>query len=189
MKICVFCSSSDAVGEAYTSAAAAMGALIGQGGHTLVYGGGRVGLMGATARAVHQHGGRVIGIIPTFMNRPGVPYLECDELSFTKDMRERKALMMEMADAFIALPGGFGTLEEMSEVITQKQFGFHKGPLVAVNTAGFYDALAAFFDGFYAQSFAKPAFRATCPFVATPEAAMAYIADYTPPALTSKWFT
>jgi cytokinin riboside 5'-monophosphate phosphoribohydrolase len=189
MKICVFCSSSDAVGETYVAAAAAMGALIGQGGHTLVYGGGRVGLMGATARAVHQHGGRVIGVIPSFMNRPGVPYLECDELSFTKDMRERKAMMMELAEAFIALPGGFGTLEEMAEVITQKQFGFHTGPLVAVNTEGFYDSLASFFDVFYARSFAKPAFRATCPFVATPEEAMAYIAGYTPPALTSKWFT
>jgi uncharacterized protein (TIGR00730 family) len=189
MKICVFCSSSDAVGEAYTSAAAAMGALIGQGGHTLVYGGGRVGLMGATARAVHQHGGRVIGIIPTFMTRPGVPYLECDELSFTRDMQERKAMMMKMSDAFIALPGGFGTLEEMSEVITQKQFGFITAPLAAVNTAGFFDPLAAFFETFYSLSFAKPVFRATCPFVATPADAMTYITEYTPPAVTSKWFT
>ena len=189
MRICVFCSSSDAAGEVYTSAASALGALIGQGGHTLVFGGGRVGLMGATARAVHQNGGTVIGVIPTFMNRPGVPYLECDELTFTKDMRERKALMIELSEAFIALPGGFGTLEELSEVITLKQFGFLNGPLLAVNTAGFYDPLAAFFEGFYQQSFAKPAFRATCRFVAEPADAMAYIAGYTPPPLTSKWFT
>jgi cytokinin riboside 5'-monophosphate phosphoribohydrolase len=188
MRICVFCSSSDAVAPSYTAAAADLGALIGRGGHTLVYGGGRVGLMGATARAVHQAGGRVVGIIPEFMNRPGVPYLECDELSFTKDMRERKARMVEMAEAFVALPGGFGTLEELSEVITLKQFGFHAGPLVAVNTAGFYDALSDFFEGFYRESFAKTAFRATCPFVATPGAAMEYIAGYTPPPLTSKWF-
>jgi uncharacterized protein (TIGR00730 family) len=189
VKVCVFCSSSDAVDGAYLAAAAEMGALIGGGGHTLVFGGGRVGMMGATARAVHEAGGRVIGVIPTFMNRPGVPYLECDELTFTKDMRERKMLMMEMADAFIALPGGFGTLEEISEVITQKQFGFIKAPLAAVNTAGFFDPLAAFFENFYAQNFAKPVFRATCPFVATPGEAMAYIRDYTPPAVTSKWFT
>ena len=97
-----------------------------------------------------------------------MPNLDCDELQFTKDMQERKARMMRMSDAFVALPGGFGTLEEMSEVITQKQFDFIKGPLVAVNTAGFYDHLAAFFEKFYEQQFAKPAFRATCPFVARP---------------------
>ncbi len=134
-------------------------------------------------------GGKVVGIIPTFMNRPGVPYRECDELVFTTDMRERKARMMAMAEAFIALPGGFGTLEEMSEVITQKQFDFVKAPLVAVNVNGFYDRLAELFEVFYAQRFAKPAFRATCPFVASPSDAMAYIGTYRPPESTSKWFT
>jgi cytokinin riboside 5'-monophosphate phosphoribohydrolase len=189
MNICVFCSSSDAVDGVYGSAAAELGALIGRGGHTLVYGGGRVGLMGAAARAAKENGARVIGIIPEFMNRPGVPNLDCDELQYTRDMRERKTRMMEMSDAFVALPGGFGTLEEISEVITQKQFDFLKGPLVAVNTQGFYDRLAAFFERFYEQKFAKPAFRATCPFVASPAEAMAYIRGYTPPAPTSKWFT
>ena len=189
MKICVFCSSSDAVDGEYRAVAAEMGALIGAGGHTMVYGGGRVGLMGAAAKAARDAGARVVGIIPEFMNRPGVPYLECDELLFTKDMRERKARMMEMSDAFIALPGGFGTLEELSEVITQKQFDFLKGPLVAVNTDGFYDHLAAFFERFYEKRFAKPAFRATCPFVANPAEAMKYIGEYKPPASTSKWFT
>ena len=84
--------------------------------------------MGAAARAAHENGARVIGIIPEFMNRTGVTEPECDELMFTEDMRERKARMMEMSDAFVALPGGFGTLEELSEVITQKQFDFLKGP-------------------------------------------------------------
>ncbi len=189
MNICVFCSSSDAVDGVYLAVAAEMGALIGGAGHTMVYGGGRVGLMGAAARAAQEKGGKVIGVIPTFMNRPGVPYLECDELQFTADMRERKTRMIAMSDAFIALPGGFGTLEEISEVITQKQFDFVKGPLVAVNTGGFYDHLAAFFEGFYALRFAKPAFRATCPFVPGPVEAMAYIREYVPPASTSKWFT
>jgi cytokinin riboside 5'-monophosphate phosphoribohydrolase len=189
MKICVFCSSSDAVDGAYRSAAEEMGALIGARGHTMVYGGGRVGLMGAAAAAARNAGARVIGIIPQFMNRPGVPDQDCDELIFTKDMRERKARMMDMSDAFVALPGGFGTLEELSEVITQKQFDFLKGPLVAVNTGGFYDHLAAFFEKFYEHRFAKPAFRATCAFVADPAAAMTYISGYTPPAPTSKWFT
>jgi uncharacterized protein (TIGR00730 family) len=173
----------------YIAAAAEMGSLIGAGGHTLVFGGGRVGLMGATARAVHQGGGSVIGVIPRFMDRPGVPYLESDQLIFTEDMKERKARMMEMSDAFVALPGGFGTLEEISEVITQKQFGFVRGPLVAVSTDGFFEPLAAFFEKFYQLSFAKPAFRATCPFVATPADAMDYIRDYRPPEVVSKWFT
>ena len=189
MKICVFCSSSDAVDSAYGAVAAELGALIGGGGHSMVYGGGRVGLMGAAARAAQEKGARVIGIIPEFMNRPGVPNLDCDELLYTKDMRERKARMIEMSDAFVALPGGFGTLEEISEVITQKQFDFLKAPLVAVNTEGFYDHLAAFFERFYEKRFAKPAFRATCPFVPGPAEAMAYIREYTPPAPTSKWFT
>jgi cytokinin riboside 5'-monophosphate phosphoribohydrolase len=165
-----------------------MGALIGGGGHTLVYGGGRVGLMGAAARATQAHGGRVIGIIPSFMDRPGVPYRECDELEFTADMAERKKRMRETADAFVALPGGFGTLEEMSEIITQKQFDIVKGPLVAVSTRGFYDSLAAFFDRFYEERFAKPDFRAVCRFVASPAEAMDYISTYTPPAPLSKWF-
>ena len=189
MKICVFCSSSDAVDGAFLSAASEMGRLIGEGGHTLVFGGGRVGLMGATARAVHQAGGTVIGVIPRFMDRPGVPYLESNQLIYTTDMKERKARMMETSDAFIALPGGFGTLEEISEVITQKQFGFIRGPLVAVSVGGFFQPLAAFFEKFYELSFAKPAFRATCPFVATPADAMAYIRDYRPPEVVSKWFT
>ena len=189
MKICVFCSSSDAVDGAYRAAAAEMGALIGAGGHTMVYGGGRVGLMGAAARAARERGAPVIGIIPEFMNRPGVPNLDCDELLFTRDMRERKARMMEMSDAFVALPGGFGTLEELSEVITQKQFDYLKGPLVAVNTDGFYDPLAAFFERFYEKRFAKPSFRATCPFVPDPAAAMQYIQEYAPTPPISKWVT
>ncbi len=189
MRICVFCSSSDAVDPAYLDTAAEAGTLIAQAGHSLVFGGGRVGLMGAVARAVHAGGGKVVGIIPTFMNRPGVPYTECDELIFTSDMRERKARMMAMADAFLVLPGGFGTLEEMTEVITQKQFDFLKVPLVAVNVGGFYDRLVEFFEVFYAERFAKPAYRATCPFVGSPAEAMAYIRGYSPPAPTSKWFT
>ncbi len=189
MRICVFCSSSDAVDTVYLDAAAEAGTLIAQGGHSLVFGGGRVGLMGAVARAVHAGGGKVVGIIPTFMNKPGVPYTECDELLYTRGMQERKARMMALAEAFLVLPGGFGTLEEMSEVMTQKQFDFLKVPLVAVNVNGFYDRLAEFFEVFYDRRFAKPAFRATCPFVGSPAEAMAYIRDYSPPASTSKWFT
>ena len=188
MTICVFCSSSDAVDGAYRGEAEALGALLGRGGHTLVYGGGRVGLMGVTARAAKAHGGEVIGVLPEFMNHPGVANPECDRLELTRDMRERKARMMALSEAFIALPGGFGTLEELSEAITQRQFEFVRGPVVAVNTSGFYDHLAAFFERFYADSFAKAAFRATCPFVPSAAAAMDYISGYTPPPPVSKWY-
>ncbi|HEY9595554.1 MAG TPA: LOG family protein, partial [Spirochaetia bacterium] len=97
MRICVYCSSSDAVDGAYTAAARELGTLIGRDGHTLVYGGGSVGLMGATARAAHAAGGRVIGIIPRFMDKPGVPYRECDELTWVETMPERKTRMIAIA--------------------------------------------------------------------------------------------
>ena len=188
MRICVFCSSSDAVDGAYVEAAARLGGLIGSGGHTLVFGGGQVGLMGAVARAAKAAGASVIGVLPVFMNRPGIPYAESDQMILARDMRERKARMMEMADAFVALPGGFGTLEELSEVITQKQFGFVKAPLALVNTLGFYDPLAALFESYYARSFSKQAFRAMYAFVPTPEDALGYIRGYSPPELVSMWF-
>ncbi|MGA2765768.1 MAG: TIGR00730 family Rossman fold protein [Spirochaetia bacterium] len=188
MKICVFCSSSDAVDPAYFSAAAALGALIGSGGHTLVFGGGRVGMMGAVARAVHENGGRVIGIIPDFMHRRAVTYEKCDELTVTADMRERKARMMEAADAFVALPGGFGTLEELSELITQLQFGILKRPLALVNTLGFYDLLARVFEKFYQEKFAKPEMASVLAVVGDPAEAMRHIREFTPPPLVSKWF-
>ena len=188
MKVCVFCSSSDAVDGAYLRVAEELGRLLGAGGHTMVYGGGRVGLMGVAARAAKENGARVIGVLPEFMNRPGVANPDCDELELAPDMKERKARMMRVSDAFVALPGGFGTLEELSEVITQRQFEFIRGPVVAVNTSGFYDHLAALFERFYRDNFAKAAFRATCPFVAGAAEAMEYIRTYSPPPPVSKWY-
>lgn len=189
MKICVFCSSSDAVGPEYFAAAAAMGSLIGSGRHTLVYGGGTVGMMGAVARAVHGAGGRVVGIIPRFMDRAGVTYDKCDELVVTEDMRDRKAGMMGSSDAFVALPGGFGTLEELAELITLLQFRLLTGPLALVNTLGFYDGLAGLFERFYREKFAKPENGSVLALVEDPAAAMRYIDTFTPPQLVSKWFS
>ncbi|MGO9411124.1 MAG: TIGR00730 family Rossman fold protein [Spirochaetia bacterium] len=188
MKICVFCSSSDAVGPAYFAAATEMGRLIGADGHTLVYGGGKVGMMGAVARAVHGSGGRVIGIIPDFMHRKAVAYERCDELTVTTDMRERKARMMETSEAFVALPGGFGTLEELSELITQLQFGILVRPFVLVNTLGFFEPLAAVFQKFYEEKFAKPELGQVLSLVADPAQAMEQILAFVPPPLVSKWF-
>jgi uncharacterized protein (TIGR00730 family) len=144
--------------------------------------------MGSVARSVHAAGGRVIGIIPSFMNRAGVTYTAADELFVTDGMRERKSLMEAMAEAFVALPGGFGTLEEIAEVITLCTFGVWAKPLVVVNTAGFYAPLVALFERYYAERFAKPQFRAVCAFVEDAAQAMARVKDFVPPALVSKWF-
>ena len=188
MKICVFCSSSDAVGDVYRRDAAELGRLIGSAGHSLVWGGGDVGLMGAVARGAKGAGAEVVGVIPAFMNRPGVAYDHADRMIVTADMRERKAVMEDMADAFVALPGGFGTLEEISEVITLRTFGAWAKPLVLVSTSGFYDPLRELFERYYTERFAKPQFRVICGFVDTPALAMDYIAEFQPPQLVSKWF-
>ena len=121
--ICVFCSSSNAVCKGYYEVATDLGHRIGQLGFDLIYGGASIGLMGAVARGVHDKGGRVIGVIPEFFRKKDktIEYAEADELIVTKDMRSRKAIMTQRADAFIVLPGGIGTLEEAIEILSMKQ--------------------------------------------------------------------
>ena len=186
--ICVYCSSSDAVSPVFFDAATQLGAAIGRRNLTLVYGAGAVGLMGALARAVHQHGGRVTGVIPEFMHAKGVAYQDADELVVTGDMRERKAVMEERADAFVGLPGGFGTLEEILEVLTFKQLEIHAKPIVLLNTRGFYDQLLGLFEHIYRERFAKPDHRRLMYVTDDVDSAMAYVEDYRPTAVESKWF-
>ena len=138
--ICVFCGSSDGVSPLFGSAAAEIGKLIAQRGITLIYGGGNVGTMGMLAEAAMKEGGKVIGIIPTRLNEM-VDHLELTELYVVKDMHERKALMQDKADAFIALPGGIGTMEELFEVWAWRYIGYHSKPVGIVNIGGFYDDL------------------------------------------------
>ncbi len=186
MRICVFCSSSDAVGERYVSAASELGRLIARGGHHLVFGGGSFGLMGAVSLAARQAGAAVTGVIPRFIAervRSGV-----DTLIVTETMRERKARMEELSDAFIALPGGFGTLEEILEVVTNVQLGLISKPVAFVNTAGFYDPLVRVFETLYLERFSKPSFRATYAVAPDPGAAMRYVEEWKPHDLESKWF-
>ena len=123
-----------------------MGALMAKRQVTLIYGGGNIGLMGAVARSVHAHGGKVVGVIPQFMRKNEIAYEAADELIVTKDMRERKAIMESRADAFVALPGGFGTLEEILEILTLKQLSIHRKPVVLLNTEGFYQHLLQLFE-------------------------------------------
>lgn len=186
--ICVYCASSDAVSPAFFQVANDLGALIAKNGYTLVYGGGNNGLMGALAISTHKHGGRVVGVIPKFLRDFGVAYEESNELIVTADMRERKAIMESRADAFIGLPGGFGTLEEMFEIINRKQLRLHAKPIVFLNTDGFYDGLRDVFEHMYNEQFAKPHCRQLYCFTPDASSAISCIQDYEPPVLDVKWF-
>lgn len=154
-RIAVYCSSSDAIDRGYFDHAAELGRLLGGRGGTLVYGGGCVGLMGAVARATHAAGGKVIGVIPEAMRTVEVCYEASDELIVTQTMRERKAIMDERAAAFVVLPGGFGTLEELLEIVVLRVLRYTDKPIVILNTAGFYDHLLELFDNLYEQGFAR----------------------------------
>ena len=143
MNICIYGASSRKLAKEYYDAAEALGALMARQGHTLVFGGGQEGIMGAVARGAHAHGGKIIGIAPRFFDRPGILFEECTEFIYTDTMRERKALMEEHAEAFIVLPGGIGTYEEFFEMLTLKQLGRHNKPMVMLNTRGYYDPMAA----------------------------------------------
>ncbi|SDS21513.1 TIGR00730 family Rossman fold protein [Opitutus sp. GAS368] len=154
--LCVYCSSSDRLDPKYAAAAEELGRELVARGFGLVYGGGKTGLMGAVARAVKSRGGRVVGVIPEFMKARELAYDEADELVTVVTMRERKLLMEARADAFVALPGGFGTLEEIMEILTLRQLDVVKKPCVFFNQDGFYDDLIKLFEKMLAEKFFKP---------------------------------
>jgi cytokinin riboside 5'-monophosphate phosphoribohydrolase len=185
--ICVYCSSSDMVAPEYFAVAEELGAAIGRRGHTLVYGGTNVGLMGACAKAAQQQGAKVVGIIPSFIAERGLAYDKADELIVTDDMRQRKALMEQRSDAFVALPGGFGTLEEMFEIITLKQLQRHNKAIVFLNAVGYYEPLAAALEHMYEAQFAKEAYRRMYNFAPDVASAMQQVESYRPAELPSKW--
>ena len=170
MNICVYCSSSDNIKRDYFPIAAALGKLIAEHGDTLIWGGGRVGLMGETARAVHANGGRVVGVIPESMTSVEIAYDNADELIVTQTMRQRKHEMDERSDAFVILPGGFGTLEELAEILVLKILKYHDRPMILLNAHGFYDKLLDLFDHFVEEKFARPRHLALLQVVDSPEA-------------------
>ncbi len=142
--ICVYCGSRPGGDPLFTTAAQAVGRWIGEHGGQLVYGGGRSGLMGEVAQATRQASGRVVGVIPQALVDKELANHACDELHIVQTMHERKAIMAERSDAFIALPGGIGTFEELFEVWTWRQLGYHDKPIGLLNVAGYYDALGNF---------------------------------------------
>jgi hypothetical protein len=154
--ICVFCGSGPGKNPAYAAAARTLGRAMAESGFGLVYGGGSLGLMGETARAVLAAGGHVTGIIPEFLSEKEKMLRDVDELIVTADMHERKRLMFERSDAFVALPGGIGTLEELVEQLTWAQLGRHDKPIVVANVEGFWDPLKALLDHMRAEAFIRP---------------------------------
>lgn len=186
--ICVYCSSSDRLEAKYYAAAEALGRALAARGWGLVYGGGCVGLMGRLARAVHAGGGRVVGVIPEFMRTKELAYEEADELVTVRTMRERKRLMEERADAFVTLPGGWGTLEEIMEILTLRQLDVLRKPCVFLNQDGFYDDLFRFFEKMVGERFNKPSNLRLYETARTVEEAMALLEHDHPPVAETKWF-
>ena len=170
--ISVFCSASDRIDDGYPSVAEALGREIVDRDYDLVYGGGSVGLMGAVARTVKAGGRRVTGIIPEKLTGREGAYELADELIVTDTMSERKRKIYARADAFVVLPGGFGTLEEFLEILTLRQLGYHDRPIVLLNHDGFFDTLLTFFDQLEREQFAHSDLDALITVAPTPEAAL-----------------
>ena len=187
--ICVFASSSNNLADSYNKDARDLGILIAQNNYNIVYGGSRRGLMYACAGAVKEFNGKVCGIMPERIAKTfncANPE-DCDEFHLTEGMRERKALLDKKSDAVIALAGGYGTLEEISEMIVQKQLGYNNKPIVFINTNGFYNKLIEFFDETIKQNFANKESKELYYIANTPREAIEYINNYKPTKITEKY--
>jgi cytokinin riboside 5'-monophosphate phosphoribohydrolase len=172
LSICVFCASASGLEEVYLDSARLLGKEIGRRGYRLVYGGGNVGLMREVAISVQDAGGEVFGAIPRSLVERELAYGPADELVVTETLRERKAEMDNRADAFVALPGGFGTMEELLEVLTLRQLNLHDRPIVLVNVNGFWDPFLAMVREMTAQGFAREGEGALFVVAATAEEAV-----------------
>jgi uncharacterized protein (TIGR00730 family) len=184
--VCVFCGSSAGNDPRFAQTASEFGALLAKEGITLVYGGGHVGLMGILADAVLANGGKVIGVIPRALWDREVGHRNLTELHVVESMHERKALMASLADAFVALPGGLGTLEEIFEVWTWAQLGIHDKPVGFLNAIGFYAPLLTFLDNAVDAGFVRPPYRAMAIVDDDGATLLKRMAEYDPPRVT-KW--
>lgn len=187
-RICVFCSSSNAIDKVYFDEAILLGHEMAKRGHELVYGGGDVGTMGAVAHAIQDAGGRVVGVIPHALNElDGVGYSGADELIITETMRQRKAVMEENSDAFIALPGGLGTFEELMEIITLKQLHYHSKAIVILNSTSYYDPLLTLLEHAVSGRFMKDATLELFHVSDSVEDAVEYVEAYEETEAPIKW--
>ncbi|HYH79250.1 MAG TPA: TIGR00730 family Rossman fold protein [Longimicrobium sp.] len=185
-RVCVFCGSNAGRRPEYAEAAREMGRVLAERGLGLVYGGGNVGLMGEVADTVLAAGGEVVGVIPEALMAREVGHAGLTQLHVVKTMHERKAMMADLCDGFVALPGGFGTFEEFCEVLTWSQLGFHPKPCGLLNVAGYYDTLLALFDHATAEGFVPEKHRALVIEEADPRRLLDRFAAFTPPT-TTKW--
>jgi len=185
-RICVYCGSNSGHRPDYAEAARALASELVRRDLTLVYGGSSKGLMGVLADAALGQGGRVIGVMPHSLVRKEIAHAGLHELHVTGTMHERKAMMAELADGFVALPGGFGTLEEIVEALTWAQLGFHSKPCGLLNAAGYYDRFAGFIDRSVAEGFVRDAHRQMLIVEAEPSRLLDRFASYTAPVV-QKW--
>lgn len=182
--VCVFASSCNFLDSSYYDAAAEFGDLLSKAGMNMVYGGSSLGLMWACAEKVRANGCDIIGVMPEKLHNMGVYTDDCVKLFVTPCMRTRKAKMDELSDAVAALPGGFGTLEELAEMIVQKQLGYNQKAIVILNTNGFYDRLIDFFDEIIDENFARDSARELFYIANTPKEAVDYLVKYKPKDIT-----
>jgi hypothetical protein len=185
-QICVFCGSATGNRPEYLEATQAIGAGLARRGHGLVYGGGHTGLMGAVADAALAAGGKVTGVIPTSMVEKELAHQGLTELHVVNTMHERKAMMAVFADAFLILPGGFGTMDEFFEILTWAQLGFHRKPIAILNVCDFYGPMLHYVDHLVEEGFVKAEHREVIVVGTDPEALLTLLETYEPP-LVDKW--
>lgn len=178
MTICVYGAASNDIDSAYIEAVEELGRKIAERGHSIVYGGGAGGLMGAVARGVHEGGGEITGVAPTFFNVDGMLFEHCTELIRTETMRERKRIMEERADAFIIVPGGVGTFDEFFEILTLKQLGRHNKAMVMFNFRKYYNAMAEMMEKAVDEGFVAPGCLKLYEVLSKPDEILDYIESY-----------
>ena len=176
MRVCIFASSSSRINNEYADAASELGLLLSRAGTEVVFGGGGIGLMGKLADTIIENKGTITGVIPSFMKDQGWDHSDVNEMIITSDMGERKKQMFAMADAIVALPGGVGTLEELTEAITLKQLGLFRGPVIILNTLNFYKSLIDFFEHMVSENFLRYEHKAIWEIADTPEEVMTILA-------------
>ncbi len=186
-RVCVFCGSSPGARSAYAEATAQLAGLLVAEGIGVVYGGGGVGLMGKLADAVLARTGEIIGVIPRALVQKEIGHPAVSDLRVVESMHERKATMAELADAFVALPGGLGTLEELFEVFTWSQLGLHRKPCALLNVEGYYDGVGVFLDHAVRERFLRAEHRSSLIVESEPRALLERLERFQPGAVTPKW--
>ena len=180
MKLCIYGASSNAIDKSFLNAGELLGEAIAESNHSVVFGGGAAGLMGAVARGAHNENGEIIGICPSFFDVDGALFTECTEMIYTETMRERKQLLDEMSDAFVITPGGIGTFDEFFEIYTLRQLAVHQKPIVIFNTNGYYNPLIDMLNNAIDKAF-MPATNMDLLFISDdPQKIINHIQNYNP---------